>query len=245
MRRTCWLQHGRRVQRALRGHAQQLIVRDAAPQEERQPRRQLEIADAVDRCPARRPPDRARRGTRTSGWPESAAAPSECRSRSVPCLPARQVEVVQRARGRRRVTWPRYARRASVATIRRAHASSVDRLSPAGTTKILRRLGVSPGPVGLNGPVSVNVSRCGCPIVSSVSFELRMNGCSRSGLTASLRSRNATVMTCGPALSGMRMCARASTSSPAFVMFLRLALKSSSPPTLDRCTRAPSTVNSS
>src|SRR5713101_1566247 len=55
-------------------------------------------------------------------------------------------------------------------------------------TKIRRRLGVSPGPVGLKGPVTVNVSRCGCPIVSSVSLELRMKGCRRSGLIASVLS---------------------------------------------------------
>ncbi len=44
------MQHGRRVKRAGRRHAQQLIVRDAAPQEERQPRRELEVADAIDRA---------------------------------------------------------------------------------------------------------------------------------------------------------------------------------------------------
>ena len=82
-------------------------------------------------------------------------------------------------------------------------------------------------------------------MVSSVSFELRMNGCSRSGFNAADRSRNATVIVCGPALSGRRNAARFSTSSPALVMFLRLALKSSSPPIVDRCTRSPSTVNSS
>jgi hypothetical protein len=67
--------------------------------------------------------------------------------------------------------------------------------------KIFRRLGVSPDPVGLKGPVIVNVSKCGWPDVSRVSVELRMNGCSRVGLGASLRLMNAAVMTCGPAVS--------------------------------------------
>ena len=59
--------------------------------------------------------------------------------------------------------------------------------------KILRRLGVSPGPVALNGPVTVNVSKCGWPDVSRVSVELRMNGCSRVGLArvAALDERRA------------------------------------------------------
>ena len=41
-----------------------------------------------------------------------------------------------------------------------------------------------------------------------------------------------TVIACGPAFSGILNAARASTSSPAFVMFFRFALKSSSPPTM-------------
>ena len=40
------LEHRRLAQLALRGERQQLVVRNAAPQEERQPRRQLEIGDA-------------------------------------------------------------------------------------------------------------------------------------------------------------------------------------------------------
>ena len=71
--------------------------------------------------------------------------------------------------------------------------------------KIRRRLGVSPDPVALYGPVTVNVSKCGWPDVSRVSVELRMNGCRRVGLVASLRAMNAAPMTCGPAVSFRRM----------------------------------------
>ncbi len=110
--------------------------------------------------------------------------------------------------------------------------------------KIRRRLGVSPGPVALYGPVTVNVSKCGWPDVSRVSVELRMNGCSRVGLVASLRATNAAPMTCGPAVSFRRIRPRSSMASPAFVMFTRLALKSASPPMRKVCTRAPSTVYS-
>ena len=43
------LQHRRVAERLLHGKRQQLVVRNAAPQEERQPRRQIEIADAIRR----------------------------------------------------------------------------------------------------------------------------------------------------------------------------------------------------
>ena len=41
------LEHRRILQLALRRQRQQFVVRDAAPQEERQPRRQLEVADRI------------------------------------------------------------------------------------------------------------------------------------------------------------------------------------------------------
>ena len=41
------LEHGWRAQLARRGDVDQLVVRDAAPQEERQPRGEREIADAI------------------------------------------------------------------------------------------------------------------------------------------------------------------------------------------------------
>jgi hypothetical protein len=47
-------------------------------------------------------------------------------------------------------------------------------------TKICRRLGVSPAPVALNGPVTVSDSTCGWPDGSIVSNELRMKGWRRT-----------------------------------------------------------------
>ena len=41
-------EHGRRLQRALRRHPQELVVGNAAPEEERQARRQFEVAEPVD-----------------------------------------------------------------------------------------------------------------------------------------------------------------------------------------------------
>ena len=46
--------------------------------------------------------------------------------------------------------------------------------------KIRRRLGVSPGPVALNGPLIVSVWTCGRPVQSSVSDALLRNGRSRA-----------------------------------------------------------------
>ena len=43
------LEHAGLMQRLLLRDVQQLVVRDAAPQEERQPRRQLQIVDAIGR----------------------------------------------------------------------------------------------------------------------------------------------------------------------------------------------------
>ncbi len=45
--------------------------------------------------------------------------------------------------------------------------------------KMRRRLGVSPGPVAAKGPEIVSDWMCGSPVQSSVSAELRRNGCSR------------------------------------------------------------------
>ena len=45
-------------------------------------------------------------------------------------------------------------------------ARTVDKVDPGVQVKIFRRLGVSPGPLALNGPVTVSVSTCGRPVAS-------------------------------------------------------------------------------
>ena len=47
MRRTCAVQHRRILQLALARQPEQLVIGNAAPQEERQPRSQFEVADAI------------------------------------------------------------------------------------------------------------------------------------------------------------------------------------------------------
>src|ERR1041385_3085857 len=53
-----------------------------------------------------------------------------------------------------------------------------------------------------------------------------MKGCKRVGFAAAERSRNAALMTCGPAFNERRIWPRSSISSPSFVMLTRFALKS-------------------
>ena len=124
IRRTCCVEHGRIVQLALRRDVQQLVVRNAAPQEERQPRRQLEIADAIDRA----------RRNRGGIW---FAAEQELRAREN--QPQRildadvEIPVIASWRSDRTrcsvstsasVTGRRYARRARVERIVLAHGAS-------------------------------------------------------------------------------------------------------------------------
>ena len=91
-------------------------------------------------------------------------------------------------------------------------------LEPGGTGRSCAGSAYRPTRVGLNGPVMVNVSICGCPVVSSLSFELRMNGCKRVEPSSLSSIKNAALMSCGPAFSGMRVELRASTSCSASVM---------------------------
>ena len=83
------------AQRAALGRREQLVVGDAAPEEERQPRRELEVADAVRRSPARRRPDPARRGTGTPGDTSKRFSASWMPA-SKPCVGAVAVEREQR-----------------------------------------------------------------------------------------------------------------------------------------------------
>ena len=73
------LEHGRLVEIASGRQVQQFVVRDAAPQKEREPRRQLEIADRDTAFLARLPPDRARCGTEIPGSREPPTAPFQRR----------------------------------------------------------------------------------------------------------------------------------------------------------------------
>ena len=127
--------------------------------------------------------------------------------------------------------------------ILRAHGSS-SAVVVGRQMKIRRRLGVSPGPVGLNGPVSVNVSKCGCPMVSSVSLELRMNGC-----------RRVRIRRCAPLeeRDGDRVRARLQRQAHAAALVhlvpglghvLQVRLEVVFAADREACTRSPSTVNS-
>ena len=95
MRRTCCSRTPGRSQAALRRQVEQLIVGNAAPQEERQPRRQLEIADRPGEPRRQRPTrDPFPNGRGMTGSRESSAAPRGCRRRTCrpSALPGRRPE---------------------------------------------------------------------------------------------------------------------------------------------------------
>jgi hypothetical protein len=125
-----------------------------------------------------------------------------------------------------------------------AHAVSSERGSGR-QTNTRSRLGVSPAPAALNGPVRITSSMCGRPEKSMVSDELRTYDWSRRVLRACVFWRNATEMSRGPALSGTRTVNRPSTLSPVVVGLSLEAAISSLPPNDARCTRRPSTAISS
>ena len=75
-----------------------------------------------------------------------------------------------------------------------------------------RRLGVSPGPVALNGPVTVNDFTCGRPVESYVPALLRRNGRRRFVFSA-IFLMNVAVTSRGPAFTGTRTRNRASVAS--------------------------------
>ena len=72
-----------------------------------------------------------------------------------------------------------------------------------------RRLGVSPGPVALNGPLMVTASNRGTPSESTGSSVDRY-GCSSVGGSALVFWTKVTPIACGPAFIGTRTCIRAS-----------------------------------
>ena len=155
MRRTCRSSDRRVLQRAAPRRIEQLIVRNAAPQEERQPRRQLEIAQAERGARRRRWPARARIGRGTADRRARATPRAGCRTRTCPpCVRRRRTRAASSSRRRCSVTGRRYARVASVLRIFAAHGCSS--AADAGVQiSSRRRLGVSPGPVALCGPAMV------------------------------------------------------------------------------------------
>ena len=175
------LEHRRILELALRRDAQQLVVGNAAPQEERQPRRELEIADRIDRAGRDAAADRARRGTGTSGWSSMNAQRVLDAGVEGAVLAAGLVEAEQRRRRRRRyrppIGAPRQRRQDRLRA--RGFARATSPCSAGWQTKIRRRLGVSPAPVALNGPVIWTCSMSGTPFMFCRSRS-RVNGCSGS-----------------------------------------------------------------
>ena len=146
-------EHGGLVQLAGRGYGEQLVVGDAAPEEEREPRGELEVAERVDAAGrdvgglALEPIEEVR----IDEQPRQRVLDAGSRSRRLP--PALAVELEQQLNlGAGSVgTGRRYARVARRVRISPAHGASA--AAEAGRqTKISRRLGVSPVPVGVVRP---------------------------------------------------------------------------------------------
>ena len=183
-----------------RRHVEQLVVRDAAPQEERQPRRQLEIAEPVRG--ARRDVGRlaleAEEELRIDEHARQRAL--DARTRTMPAVrPARRTRAACRSRRRRRR--PAADTRASPACDRicRAHGSSS--AGDAGVqTSSRRRLGVSPGPVALKraGDGDLRDAR---------RARLDVEDAVGAGRRAA-RRRGAAAMVCGPAGTRSRVAPR-------------------------------------
>ena len=118
MRRT-WRSSSRGLAQRCRCSAalEQLVVGDAAPQEERQPRRERDVIDAVRCVRARRRADRAPHGTGTPGSRAGLSAPPGYRRRS--CLRQRARDDRNRAAAATSAsaTGRRYACRARFARI--------------------------------------------------------------------------------------------------------------------------------
>ena len=108
--------------------------------------------------------------------------------------------------------------------------------------KIFRRLGVSPGPLALNGPVMLNVCMCGRPAQSKLSIELRRNGCSRFGSCTGGSSTKATDTSWRPAVTGTRTRSRASIASLVSVGLSKSDARSSVPPIVARTAGTPGTA---
>ena len=200
IRRTCCSSTAGSSSLPWLGHLQQLVVGDAAPEKERQARRQLDVADAVDGCRAPRP--RGSRSTRNTNCGLARITlqrPSGCRVSNAAFAPAGLVEAQQRLQvgvGHRLPIRAARQRREDLPGARRASAPG----DAGRQTKIRRRLGVSPGPVALNGPVIVSVWMCG----PARPVEVVGASCAERLQPHGVRHRrfwtNATATSCGPGL---------------------------------------------
>ena len=179
---------------------QQFVVRDAAPQEERQPRRQLEVADAVG----------APGGTLCGSSSKRNRNAGSTRMRASACwMPDFEV-AARRGPADRTSSASRLRRRCSGAAkgaarerrddLPRAGRSSLG-ASPGWQTKMRRRLGVSPAPVALNGPVMTTVWM---PPAGVNAASIRKSENWSSTPAAALRSTSAAPIVCGPAVTLIR-----------------------------------------
>ena len=205
MRRTCVSRPAGVFERPACRRVHQLGIGHRAPQEERQARRQIEVADAIGLAGAQRRPAPARGGRRSAGWRASPAARAGCPTRNRPCLRPSPIEAHADRRNRRRAR--RRDRPASRVASRISVAHAASSAGVVGRqVKMRRRLGVSETPVTCVGPVTANSRRCGSAVTPNVSPMLVSAsvcsiGATRSSTGPSARWMNAADTRCGPALT--------------------------------------------
>ena len=146
------------MQLPLRGHLQQFIVRNAAPEEERDARRQFQIAQAIGG--PRRNPRRIGHDTKQEVRADEQRAQrsfdADLEAAALPAFVVEPNQAVQIRRDDRPPIGAASQRRQDLPGARR-FLCRVRRWQ----TKIRRRAGVSSTPVALKGPVIVTVPRCG------------------------------------------------------------------------------------
>ena len=184
IRRTCCSSTAGSCSRPCVGQRQQLVVRNAAPDEERQARRQLEIAD---------------RGRSVPGATFAGSRSTRNRNRGFTSMKRQRrldagVEAAALRRAPRRRSRPAAAfpRRSAARDRRGAPAWSgsfarTPRPAPAAGSARRRSCGGSARrrvPPALNGPSTVTLSSSGMPTGVIGSMRSRSNGCSSSSVVA-------------------------------------------------------------
>ena len=147
------LEHARRAQPAGDRQVQQLVVRNAAPQEERQPARQLEIADPMRRADRRRLAGSCSERNRNDGLVRIRARPARMpASKSPPAVALLAVERQRRVDVRLHDRPPERAARHSGEDLRRRKALPARRAVRRADEQPLTRRRVSPTPVTCTDP---------------------------------------------------------------------------------------------
>ena len=200
------LEHRRIAEGAVDGAVEQLVVRDAAPQEERQARGQLQVADAVGRAGrgVRRIALDAEEELGADEQPLEGALDAPVEAALGAALLVERQQQVEVGPGHRSAVGAAGQGREDLARARLGRGS---RRCRGRQLKMRSRLGVSPAPSTPYGPLSDTVEIAGsrrCP---------RRDARTRLSWRAPVFCRKATAISRGPAPSGTRTSTGGSASN--------------------------------